>query len=192
MEHRRRRSCSAQAAKFGFGDSLTIPMRVTPSTVPADLNAPQLAQSAIGQYDVQVDAAADGDGRRRRRQPRHGDDALPRGVGASAPTSTVIESTPTRRSSRRRSRPEVAAQLTRMMEAVVEDGTGRRAQIPGVEVAGKTGTAQHGEGRKAHAWFISFAPADDPEIAVAVIAEDGGVAGSEAGGGRLPHRSPSR
>ena len=42
-----------------------------------------------------------------------------------------------------------------------------------------------GEGRKAHAWFISFAPANDPEIAVAVIAEDGGVAGSEAGGGTV-------
>ena len=81
--------------------------------------------------------------------------------------------------------PEVAAQLTRMMESVVEDGTGRRAQIEGVDVAGKTGTAQHGEGRKAHAWFISFAPADDPTIAVAVIAEDGGVAGSEAGGGTV-------
>jgi len=81
--------------------------------------------------------------------------------------------------------PEVAAQLNRMMVAVVEDGSGRRAQIEGVEVAGKTGTAQHGEGRKAHAWFISFAPAADPEIAVAVIAEDGGVAGSEAGGGAV-------
>ena len=68
---------------------------------------------------------------------------------------------------------------------IVEDGTGRRAQIEGVDVAGKTGTAQHGEGRKAHAWFISFAPANDPEIAVAVIAEDGGIAGSEAGGGTV-------
>ena len=82
--------------------------------------------------------------------------------------------------------PEVAAQLTRMMEAVVEDGTGTSApRSPGVDVAGKTGTAQHGEGRKAHAWFISFAPANDPKIAVAVIAEDGGVAGSEAGGGTV-------
>ena len=57
--------------------------------------------------------------------------------------------------------------------------------MQGVDVAGKTGTAQHGEGRKAHAWFISFAPANDPKIAVAVIAEDGGVAGSEAGGGTV-------
>ena len=81
--------------------------------------------------------------------------------------------------------PDVAAQLTRMMEAVVTDGSGTRAQIDGVAVAGKSGTAQHRERRKPHAWFISFAPADDPQIAVAVIAEDGGVAGSEIGGGRV-------
>ena len=47
------------------------------------------------------------------------------------------------------------------------------------------GWGNAGEGRKAHAWFISFAPANDPKIAVAVIAEDGGVAGSEAGGGTV-------
>jgi len=71
------------------------------------------------------------------------------------------------------------------MVSVVQYGTGKRAQIPCVEVDGKTSTAQHGQGRKAHAWFISFAPANDPKIAVAVIAEDGGVAGSEAGGGQV-------
>ena len=96
---------------------------------------------------------------------------------------SVIESADEQELSRQS--PRGRRPLTRMMEAVVEDGSGTRAQIPGVAVAGKTGTAQHGEGRKAHAWFISFAPADDPEIAVAVIAEDGGVAGSEAGGGAV-------
>ncbi|TAL25259.1 MAG: penicillin-binding protein 2, partial [Frankiales bacterium] len=80
---------------------------------------------------------------------------------------------------------DVAAELTRMMELVVAEGSGRRAQIAGVRVAGKTGTAQHAEGRPPHAWFIGFAPADDPQVAVAVVVEDGGNLGSEATGGQL-------
>jgi penicillin-binding protein A len=59
------------------------------------------------------------------------------------------------------------------------------ASIPGIEVAGKTGTAQHGTGEDPHAWFVAFAPADDPAIAVAVIVLDGGSLGSEATGGQL-------
>ncbi len=173
----------SQAAKFGFGDALAVPMRVTPSTVPADLNRPQLAQSSIGQYDVQVTPlqmamVAAGIGNRGTVMTPYLVQSV---IGSDL---SVIESADAEELSQAVS-PEVAAQLTRMMEAVVEDGTGTRAQIPGVDVAGKTGTAQHGEGRKAHAWFISFAPANDPEIAVAVIAEDGGVAGSEAGGGTV-------
>lgn len=78
-----------------------------------------------------------------------------------------------------------AALLTRMMVSVVEAGTGTAARIPGVEVAGKTGTAQHGEGLPPHAWFVSFAPADSPQVAVAVIVLDGGSLGSEATGGRV-------
>jgi peptidoglycan glycosyltransferase len=69
---------------------------------------------------------------------------------------------------------DVAAQLTTMMESVVERGTGTSAQIPGVNVAGKTGTAQHAEGKPPHAWFIGFAPAENPTVAVAVVVEDGG------------------
>ncbi len=73
-----------------------------------------------------------------------------------------------------------------MMEAVVESGTGTAAQIPGVRVAGKTGTAQTGtEGGAPHAWFIAFAPAENPQIAVAVIVENGGSLGSEATGGAI-------
>ena len=173
----------SQAAKFGFGDSITVPMRVTPSTVPAEMNLPQLAQASIGQYDVRatplqmamVAAGVGNDGTVMRPY------LVQSVIGSDL---AVIESTEPQELSQAVT-PDVAAQLTRMMEAVVEDGSGVRAQIPGVAVAGKTGTAQHGEGRKAHAWFISFAPANDPEIAVAVIAEDGGVAGSEAGGGAV-------
>ena len=71
--------------------------------------------------------------------------------------------------------PQTAAELTQMMVQVVEQGTGTNGQIPGVRVAGKTGTAQQGGGRPPHAWFVSFAPADtDPQVAVAVVVEDGG------------------
>jgi peptidoglycan glycosyltransferase len=78
---------------------------------------------------------------------------------------------------------QTAIQLTQMMVSVVQSGTGTAAQIPGVEVAGKTGTAQHGEGLPPHAWFVSFAPAQNPRIAVAVIVLDGGSLGSDATGG---------
>jgi len=80
--------------------------------------------------------------------------------------------------------PQVAAQLRDMMVTVVETGTGQRAQISGVSVAGKTGTAEQGENDPPHAWFVSFAPANDPKVAVAVILEDGGGA-QEISGGRL-------
>jgi peptidoglycan glycosyltransferase len=78
-----------------------------------------------------------------------------------------------------------AAALTQMMVSVVSSGTGTAAQIAGVEVAGKTGTAQHGEGEAPHAWFTSFAPAQDPQVAVAVVVLDGGNLGSEATGGQV-------
>src|SRR5690606_17086131 len=61
--------------------------------------------------------------------------------------------------------PDVASQLSLMMQAVVADGTGRAAQIDGITVAGKSGTAELAEGQRAHAWFTAFAPADDPQVA---------------------------
>jgi len=60
-----------------------------------------------------------------------------------------------------------------LMVAVVEQGYGWRARIPGVQVAGKTGTAEAPPG-KPHAWFIAFAPADQPRFAVAVVVEHAG------------------
>ncbi len=65
------------------------------------------------------------------------------------------------------------------MQGVVEnkEGTGTRAQVPGVTVAGKTGTAQNPHG-KDHAWFICFAPVDHPKIAIAVLVENAGYGGS--------------
>jgi peptidoglycan glycosyltransferase len=59
-----------------------------------------------------------------------------------------------------------------MMESVVTGGTGTAAQIPGVRVAGKTGTAETGVSHNNTTWFISFAPADNPRVAVAVALEN--------------------
>ncbi|MBS3956914.1 MAG: FtsW/RodA/SpoVE family cell cycle protein [Clostridiales bacterium] len=73
--------------------------------------------------------------------------------------------------------PAVAATVRDIMVASVESGTGTRARIPGVAVAGKTGTAQAGRTVESHAWFIGFAPANDPQVAVAVIVEKAGPGG---------------
>ncbi|HWQ60865.1 MAG TPA: penicillin-binding transpeptidase domain-containing protein, partial [Negativicutes bacterium] len=75
--------------------------------------------------------------------------------------------------------PATAAEVNRMMRTVVNDGTGYAARIAGVKVAGKTGSAENPHG-ESHAWFIGFAPADDPVIAVAVIVENGGGGGDVA------------
>jgi peptidoglycan glycosyltransferase len=68
-------------------------------------------------------------------------------------------------------KPETAAELTQMMIAVVQGGTGTTAQIPGIQVAGKTGTAETGVDHIYTAWFVAFAPADNPQVAVAVVLE---------------------
>ena len=81
-----------------------------------------------------------------------------------------------------------AVQMEQMMISVVEAGTGTAAQIAGVTVAGKTGTATNGEGRPPNAWFTAYAPAgqgQDPRVAVAVIVLDGGFLGDEATGGQV-------
>jgi peptidoglycan glycosyltransferase len=80
--------------------------------------------------------------------------------------------------------PDVAAQVKGLMVSVVQQGTGTRAQVPGVQVAGKTGTAQTDTGPP-HAWFIGFAPADAPKFAIAVLVEHGGAKGTEATGGQV-------
>ncbi|MES1248602.1 MAG: penicillin-binding protein 2 [Actinomycetota bacterium] len=68
-------------------------------------------------------------------------------------------------------KPETAAELNQMMQLVVTGGTGTSAAIPGIKVAGKTGTAETGTNHVYTAWFVSFAPADNPKVAVAVVLE---------------------
>jgi len=81
--------------------------------------------------------------------------------------------------------PTTAATIKGFMVQVVQQGTGTRAQIPGVTVAGKTGTAETCETCHPHAWFVAFAPAEAPKFAVAVLVENGGSLASEATGGKV-------
>jgi penicillin-binding protein A len=74
---------------------------------------------------------------------------------------------------RRAMRTSTANDITRMMEAVVTGGTGTAAQIPGIQVAGKTGTAETGgAGTLNTTWFIAFAPANAPRVAIAVVLQN--------------------
>jgi penicillin-binding protein A len=173
-----------QAQRFGFDDpTLTIPMAVAESTFPASPNEPQTAQSAIGQFDVQatplqmamVSAAIANDGKLM--HPYVVDRVRAADLSVVSETEPELLSTAVS--------PGTATQLTDMMLGVVESGSGTAAQISGVQVAGKTGTAQTSNGAAPHAWFTSFAPADDPQVAVAVIVEHGGAMGSEATGGQV-------
>ena len=85
-------------------------------------------------------------------------------------------------------KPETLAFIRQAMLAVVESGTGAKAKVPGILIAGKTGTAQvvkKGEEKghatlKDHGWFVSFAPVDNPRIAVVVLVENGGFGGQVA------------
>jgi len=75
--------------------------------------------------------------------------------------------------------------LTTMMVDVVNNGTGRPGRIDGVQVAGKTGTAQTSKERPPFAWFTAFAPANDPKVAVAVLIEDANIPRNDIAGGTL-------
>jgi peptidoglycan glycosyltransferase len=138
---------------------------------------PAVAQSAIGERDVRATpllmatvAAAVADG---------GIVMAPYVVArVVAPDGHVIDAWDPH-PLRRAFTPETAGRLAEMMAEVVARGTGRPAAVPGVEVAGKTGTAEGGAGP--HAWFIGYAPAEDPAIAVAVVVEGGGSGGRVAG-----------
>jgi peptidoglycan glycosyltransferase len=75
--------------------------------------------------------------------------------------------------------PQIASDLKTMMVAVVRRGTGTAAALPGVQVAGKTGTATNPQGI-AHSWFVAFAPAETPRVAVAIVVENAGYGAAVA------------
>lgn len=172
-----------QAEKFGFGERQLPELGGVGSTFPADLNQPQTAQSAIGQFDVratplQMAMVAAGIANK-------GEVMKPYLVtSVRTPDLKTIEQTKPEALHQAVS-PEVAGQIRDMMVDVVDNGTGTPAAIRDVKVAGKTGTAQTSPERPPFAWFVSFAPADDPKVAVAVVIEKAGVDRSDIAGGRL-------
>jgi peptidoglycan glycosyltransferase len=172
-----------QAAKFGFGERQLPELGGVASRFPGDPNEPQTAQSAIGQFDVQATplqmamVAAGIANKGAVMKPY-----LVQNV-KTADLKTVSETKP--EELHQAVTPEVASQLTAMMVDVVNNGTGKPGRISGVQVAGKTGTAQTSKERPPFAWFTAFAPADDPKIAVAVMIEDANIARNDIAGGTL-------
>lgn len=166
---------AAQAEKFGFNNTIGgFPLIQAKSVFPLGLERDKAhtAQSAIGQFDVratplqmaEVAAAIGNNGTLMKPY------LVDRYVGPDL--KTISKTSPEKLSEPISS--DVAAQLNQMMQLVVTNGTGTAAQIQGVDVAGKTGTAQHGDNVAPHAWFTGFAPAENPKVAVAVVVEDGG------------------
>jgi penicillin-binding protein A len=164
------------AEAFGIdGEGFDIPLTVEGSTIGEIQNDAELGVSSIGQQDVQltplqaamIASAVANDGTLM--SPYLVDQVR-------APDLSVIDQTDPEELSEPFSA-DVADQLTEMMTSVVEKGSGRRARIPGVTVAGKTGTAENAG--PDHNWFIGFAPADDPQIAVAVFVANGGGTGGD-------------
>jgi peptidoglycan glycosyltransferase len=174
------------ARSFGFGDAppLDLPRpAVSPIESPAffEENEPLLAQTAIGQNTVRATplqmalvAAGIANGGQVMvphvlQEIRDDEGSVVRRHRPSVWRTAVA--------------PDVAATLRDALVGVVERGTATRLRVPGVATAGKTGTAQIGNGLS-HAWVIGFAPAEAPRVAVAVIVES--QAGTtEATGGRV-------
>lgn len=173
------------AEPMGFNRSFEIPWQTADSIFPTDelVDDPAaLGQSGIGERDVRatplqmaVVAATIanggemvGPGLLRQITDADGDTITER----EPPDPELVMS------------PDTAATLTDMMEQVVTAGTGQQAAIPGIRVAGKTGTAT-GVGERPSVWFIAFAPVEDPTHAIAVLVEEGGEVGEGATGGNV-------
>ncbi|MCC9308012.1 penicillin-binding protein 2 [Kitasatospora sp. RB6PN24] len=176
----------AQAQKFGFNSTVDTPIRSAASNFPTDSTPDGTAQDAIGQHNTtatplqmaMVAAAIANNGKEM--QPYLVDEERSAGgTTISKHTEKVLNQSVS---------PATAQKLQQMMVDVVQNGTGKNAQIPGVEVGGKTGTAQHGVDNKGlpFAWFVSYAKVgNDYPIAVAVVVEDGAAQSEEISGGSL-------
>jgi len=169
------------AEAFGFGKPLPLPLGSAVSTVGRDValfEQPGLATAAFGQGEVLVTpmqmalvgaAVANGGVVPRVRVVRE---------VRAADGSVVQRVRP--RGWRRALRGSVALDVREAMIVAATDGWAKSAAPPGIAVGGKTGTAQLGGTASPHAWFIGFAPASAPRIAVAVLVENGGQGGAVA------------
>jgi penicillin-binding protein A len=175
------KTLGSMMSAFGFGERPPIDLP-TGQVLPNDQDGEDTARIGIGQERLAVtplqmamvaSAIANGGVLY---EPHLLREAVDRGG------SVVLEQRP--KELRRVMSPQVAAELNTMMRRVVEEGTGTAAALSssGVQVAGKTGTAETGRGDLNDAWFIGIAPAIDPKVAVAVVIEDStGTGGVVAG-----------
>lgn len=172
---------AATAERFGFGSALGFTLETAASQL-HDPGSPRtkvlLASTAFGQGELLVTplqmalvAAAIANGGMLVR-PHLGLEALN--------GTRVVQQPLEAPASRRVLGADVAHTLRDFMVSVVDGAQASGVAIPGVKVAGKTGTAETGTPGVSHAWFIAFAPADDPVIAVAVVVERGGRGGEVA------------
>jgi peptidoglycan glycosyltransferase len=178
------------AESFGFNAEIPIDIPSIASSIPAadtfEFDIPGLAQSAIGQRDVRATplqmalaaAAVANDGQI----------MVPYLVGEVFNAEGVVQQSAEPVVWVRATSPGAAASLSDLMEGVVTSGTGRRASVPGVRIAGKTGTAEVPE-EPPHAWFVGYGPIQpepgERQIALAVLVESGGDAGEAATGGTV-------
>jgi penicillin-binding protein A len=163
------------ARRFGFGETIPFDVPVAVSrTAPRDAFTPvQLATMAFGQGDLEATpllmalmGATIANG---------GAMPAPYLVAEIRGPDGMVQR-PHRPGGRLRQvvSAGTAATMNRLMVQSVDEGYARTAQIRGVRVGGKTGTAEVGPGETPHSWFVGYAPADDPRVAVAVIVEHGG------------------
>lgn len=166
-----------EARKYGFDESFEIPLQTDPSTYPEGLNDAQLALTGFGQGDVRatplqmalVSAGIANEGVVMRPQ------MVDRIV---APDLSVSEQYTPDDFGRALSTADAAA-MTEMMVANVSNGIASGARIDGVDVAGKTGTAENGPDDPYTLWFTGFAPAENPQVVVAVVLENGAGQGQD-------------
>ncbi|WP_022881880.1 peptidoglycan D,D-transpeptidase FtsI family protein [Gryllotalpicola ginsengisoli] len=169
-----------QAEAYGWGHQFEIPMTVSTSQYPGYDDPAEVAQSAFGQQSDRATAL----------QICMDSAAIANGGVVMEPNLVESVITPDLQKQQQFSPTEygratsesVAKTVTQMMVRGVNEGTGTNARINGVSVAGKTGTAQNGEGDPYTLWFTGFAPADNPDIAISVVVEDGGGLGQSGTG----------
>ena len=176
-----------QAEKFGFGkDYLGDLSGVADSRFPSGKLGPAYrVLSSIGQYDVaatplQMAMVSAGIANGGTVMKPYLVDRV-----TSSSLDVIDQGEPEELSDQPAISSKTASALTDMMVDVVDHGTGTAAQIPGMKVAGKTGTAQSDKARSPYAWFTSFAPAENPKIAVAVMVQKSNTPRTDVAGGAL-------
>lgn len=168
------------ATDFGFNQPLPFDLPTAKSTIPAadSMDPVLLAWSSVGQGETLVtplEMALVAAG-----IANSGNIPRPYLVKSVRDDKGKIIKTHKNSVWRRATDPKTSKTVGKMMVKVVEEGTAKKIWSPKLEVAGKTGTAETGDGQPSHAWFVAFAPAGDPQVAVAVIVEHGGLGGKIA------------